>query len=440
VEVLMAEGLLARLAQKEPGRIYGGLLPFSRPDTDYMSGPEQPQKYAFAPRVDFAAGIPGDVLRALDIAGRATSGEMVTPRQANEVAMTMMGGSAFGRVPAGALATGLMARGPGASKDARFWHPVGGGKKLSRPVEEMTSEVAPLNNMVDRRALDIAEMQGGVLIPAIGDRSAAGGLLSRVNETNLSEAVKLEGGPNFMRTHAPYNEAWASDKGVVTSLGRRVRNAAKDGADVFLAYSPMAHTTLDFNTMMSDALVAQLSGAKITKKAKAEFDRKIKQKYPSWPGIDDAKVGAFLRSSDGLTRTAIVREMDKPKWRSAGFPDVAATRKAITEPGLLDADLNASGYAVAKMDPTGRSVSAPLAPHSTYNAHLAGEYIGGLAAPVPREILFRDFFKERFANRPPNFNPANTGDNRAFMMSNVEQPVDQELVDAVSTYLRQNPQ
>jgi hypothetical protein len=113
VEVLMAEGLLARFAQKQPGRIYSGIFPFSRPDTDYMSGPEQPQKYAFAPRIDFAAGIPGNVLRALDIAGRATSGEMVTPRQANEVAMTMMGGSAFGRAPAGALATGLMTRGAG---------------------------------------------------------------------------------------------------------------------------------------------------------------------------------------------------------------------------------------------------------------------------------------------------------------------------------------
>ena len=109
----MAEGLLARFAQKQPGRIYSGIFPFSRPDTDYMSGPEQPQKYAFAPRIDFAAGVSGDVLRALDIAGRATSGEMVTPRQANEVAMTMMGGSAFGRAPAGALATGLMARGAG---------------------------------------------------------------------------------------------------------------------------------------------------------------------------------------------------------------------------------------------------------------------------------------------------------------------------------------
>lgn len=109
----MAEGLLARLVQKEPGRIYGGLLPFSRPDTDYMSGPEQPQRYAFAPRLDFAAGIPGDVARAFDVAGRAMSGEMVTPKQANEVAMTMMGGSALGRAPAGALATGLMARGAG---------------------------------------------------------------------------------------------------------------------------------------------------------------------------------------------------------------------------------------------------------------------------------------------------------------------------------------
>jgi hypothetical protein len=106
----MAEGLLARFAQKQPGRIYGGLLPFSRPDTDYMSGPEQPQQYAFSPRLDFAAGIPGDVARALDIAGRAMSGEMVTPEQANEVAMTMMGGSAFGRAPAGALSMGLMAR------------------------------------------------------------------------------------------------------------------------------------------------------------------------------------------------------------------------------------------------------------------------------------------------------------------------------------------
>jgi hypothetical protein len=317
--------------------------------------------------------------------------------------------------------------------DPALWHPVGNGLKLSRPVDEMTSVVDAMD-IAPRQNASIENMQGSYLIPALGDRSAAGGVLRSVNDVALENAVNLEGGPDFMRSHLPYGEAWASDKGVTSRLGKQIRDLSADGSDVNLVYSAMGHKALGFNTMLSDALVEQLPSMKITRKAASAFDADLKALDKKWPGITSPDIKTYLRNAPGSVRVLFSEVMSKAKHQEAGFPDVASTRKAVTAPELLDVPLNQSGYSIARMDPTGATTNNPSSPHTTYNTHMAGEYVGGLETPVPREMLFRDFFQNREMNRPENFNPKNTGDNRAFMMSNVSQKVDQQLVDEIMNY------
>ena len=350
--------------------------------------------------------------------------------------MALEGAGFLSKVPPGAFGTGAGRTAKGA-RDPLLWHEVGAGKKLTRPVDEMTAEVTPLGNMSAKKKIDIADLQGSVIIPAPGDRSIAGGLLTTVNETPLTNPVKLHGGPDFMRTHADDGEIWASGQGVISNLLRRGREAGAGGQDVHLAYTPMTSKSLEFNTMMSDALIGQIAGSRITKKSKKAFDSQMRKLDDGWPGLDAPNLGDVLRSAPGSgMRTMMVREMSKPHWTAAGFPDVSSTRKAITEPGLLNSPMNSTGYAFGKMDPEGLIIKAPAKPHPTYDTHMGGDYIGGLGGEIPRDIMYRDWSAARLANRPAGFNPANTGDNRSFQRSDVSQTVDQELVDTVSEYLR----
>lgn len=314
---------------------------------------------------------------------------------------------------------------------AGLYHPIGGGLKLDKPVTEMGATRAPVRDLPPRQVVSPEQLLGGKIIPAVGDRTAAGSLLSQVDDTPLASPVLLEGGPDFMRTHLADKAAWASDKGVITRLSRHVQSLGGNGDDVFMMYSPMGHTAGDYSTMMSDALLGQIPNTKLTKKSIKAFNNEIRQIKPDFLGIDHPEVREQLLN-DGPLRLALVDRMGLAEYQNMGFPNVASTRAAILEPDLMDVPLNASGFSIAKMDPTGRVMSAPPNPHTTYNTQLGGEYIGGLDASVPREIMFRDFFDQRRMENAPT-----SGDNRAFMLSNIAQNADQQWLDGVMQYLEQ---
>jgi hypothetical protein len=311
---------------------------------------------------------------------------------------------------------------------AGLYHPIGGGLKLDRPVSEMSATRVPVKDMPPRVMISPEILQGGKVIPAVGDRTAAGSLLTKVDETPLSSPVLLEGGPDFMRTHLADKAAWASDKGVITRLSRQIQDASKSGDDVFMAYSPMGHTAGDFSTMMSDTLLSQLPNKKILKKDLREFNKEVREVRPDFLGIDHPEVRDQLLR-DGQLRIAVVDRMGLAKYQEMGFPSVPSSRAAILEPDLMEVPLNASGFAIAKMDPSGKVLSSPRNPHTTYNTQLGGEYVGGFDVPIPRELMFRDFFGSRRAQGAPT-----SGDNRAFMLSNVTQNADQQWLDGVMTY------
>ena len=319
-----------------------------------------------------------------------------------------------------------------------LYHPIGGGIKLDRPVSEMTAvtEPTPRAALVEREIMPLEGLLGGRIIPLVGDRAAAGRVLRSVDDVELERPVILQGGPDFMRMQRFENPeesaAWASGKGVVSGLSRRVREASQ-GGDVYGMYTAMSQTGVDYNTMLTDAILGQLPNAKITKKLKKEFDKEIKKIEPNFVGIDSPDLEMQLLNNAPL-RKVFVNRMELEKFRSGGFPNVAAARKAITEPELLDVPVGYTGYTISRLDPMGRIVESPRIPHKTYDTQLMGQYVGGLEQQIPREIMFADFFADRRARGMPL-----SGDEYAFQRSNVLQEATPQWLENVMNYLRSVP-
>ena len=367
--------------------------------------------------------------RQMERAGLVSSARAPIQEFLASMAVPTPGGMAKG----GAMMAG-MAMAPRASKAENIarglYHPIGEGKKLEKPVSEMQFTQEVVKDLPPRQMISPERLQGATILPATGDRTAAGRMLTEIEGVRLPTPVALEGGPDFMRTHLPFGAAWASDKGPITGLSRRVQEAAGKGSgDVYMVYTPMSHVGGDFSTMMSDALLEQIKGGKITKKAKREFDAEVRKFRPEWKGVDNPQARDQL-NANGALRHAFIDRMTLDQFKTAGFPDLPTTRAAITEQSLMDVPIHAGGFAVAKMDPTGRIITESPAPHTTYNTQLAGQYVGGFEQPIPRELLFSDFTQAR---RAAGTDPA--GDMRSFQLSNPVQQVTQEWVDSLMRFM-----
>lgn len=330
-------------------------------------------------------------------------------------------------------------------KQGLLWTPMEGGSKAIHGGEitktvplvhpsEMSARIIPTGDLLPRNIVSPEDLQGSILVPAIGDRTRAGGLLTHINEAQLANPVVLQGGPDFMRGGAAQIDDvnWASGPSQIATLAEQAQELAPAGRDINFVYTAGGGRNADFSHHMSDAVLEQIPAAKITKTNKRRFDRVIKKIDPNWPGIDDPGVGQYLQSASGDTRKIFLETAALKRWQDAGFPDFPSTRFAITEPELLGVPSGSSGYAISRMDPTGRVVTDPKIPHQTYPVQLGGRgYVGGLLDPVPREVMFPDFYAaRRAAGTPPQ------ADDYSFLRSgNISQSADQQWLDNVMQYL-----
>jgi hypothetical protein len=303
-----------------------------------------------------------------------------------------------------------------------------------RPIEEMSATVVPTGSLQPRKTFDPAALQGGVLMPAVGDRTAAGAVLTHVNEVPLSRPVLLEGGYDIARSAANAHDrtVWAAHNGPASRMARHARELGANGRDVYLVDSMMSAQSGDSSKTMADALLSQLDTSEITRRAAADFNARMASKNSAWPGFKSSTLRDLVLGESAL-REQFVKEMALARHQVSGFPDIASTRKAIMEPALVGQPTGASGYAVSKFDPAPRIITEPTIPHSRYSTQVGpGQYIGSLEVPIPRELAFRDFFANRRAAGKPAL-----GDDRAFSLGNVSQEVDQQLVDLLSQYIEQ---
>lgn len=319
-----------------------------------------------------------------------------------------------------------------------------GAVKLDRAVPDIDVRVTGTNQPnLPRKAITIEDLQGKVIMPFYGDKSSNRGLLTGIDETELARSVLLEGGPDFMVGPAAQaeNAIWASGKGVVSTLKNRAQQIAEETAkDVVGATITMAPNAVDFTTFMSRALAEQLPSAQITKKAMKSFDVEMKKVDKNWPGAGSENLSDYLASVSPDIRKSFVRLMDKKPAQEAGFPSVGKTRVAVTEPDLLDVPAGRVGFAMGQIDPSAAALLDPRVAHSTYDAQILGQYLGGFKDPIPQGLLFRDAYKgmegRTYFNKKLGRDVPFSEATKAYTMKTQlpGQVVDQELVDAIMQY------
>lgn len=352
----------------------------------------------------------------------------VTDKAALKDLTDMLMAGPMGIAPAGMTKAPRMSAAEAAA--AGYWHDIGAGKKLPIPISEMRAEREVLKDLPARKIVTPEQMQGGAIVPFHGDRSIAGQNLLGIGDTKFQTPVYLEGGYDFMRTHSPTGSIWASEKGASQGLLNQINKAADVGkGDVYGVFSAMGPESMNYNTMMSDALLEQMKVGKISKKALSAFDKEIKAIRPEWKGVMDAESRAQLEAN-GALRHVFVDRMQLDKFQESGFPNIAQTRFAITDPLLLNEPMYSGGLSIGKMKPGSQLITDPVMPHKTYDTQLAGDYFGGFEQSIPKEILYPNWYKMRREIDAPV-----SGDVRSFQLAKPIQPTDQEWLDNLMKYI-----
>jgi hypothetical protein len=294
-----------------------------------------------------------------------------------EAALTMMGGG-VGGTGAKAGETALTA-----GYDPKLWHGVS-TIKLPKPIDEMSSILRPVNPAPEVVAAP-ARFQNSLLMPLLGDRTATAASLERVNGFPFENPVSLEGGHGYMANNP--GMAWAAGKSIAPGIARVAREGAESGLPVHGVYTAMGERSADFSHMVSDTLTEMAKHTKITPEGEALFNETMRKVSPGFPGIHDPDVAQYLRDAPGAVRNVFAKTMDTAPMQKHGFPSVAEARVAVTDPRLLNEPTGASGLSIARMSPEGK-----LGPsgHGTYDTGVVGDYVGGLPASVPKEVMFPD--------------------------------------------------
>lgn len=326
--------------------------------------------------------------------------------------------------------------------------PLGYGKKglLTEPLSELDIEYVDRGLLAPEIKLTMEDLQGSVLFPLLGDHSKAGSDLVGIGGNKFKTAVPLEGGFNFMRSNPSEGAVWASGESITSRIHNDVSRIAEEtGLPVNMIYSAMGKDSIDFATFPALTLTEMLPFSKIKKKDLSEFHKKMKSDIEiggegykgikDFPKLDDKGLRAYLETAKGETRKKFVRLMDTDKFQRAGFPSVAQARYATTEDVLKDVSAGESGFAVGRLDTSKPPTSNPLTPHSTYPSQISGEYLGGLKQSLPRDVIFRDFYK-RLENAKTKAGKPQTMSNKdyIFRMNLPYQIVDQELVDTIMNF------
>ena len=400
---------LANLAKGVPSGIAG--LP-----VDLMTSAMRPFGYDTPPKEVvgssdwFGEGIGADTESLPFLAG-----QMVSPDSMDAVKLAglAVGGKRLSRLE---------------SEAQGYWHEIGDKKRLKKPFQELSRETKDLPTL-DSRVISPESLQNSVIIPALGDRSDAAKLLTKVGADELPNPVHLQGGHGFMRENP--ESIWASAKGPVSHLNRKVKAAQDMGFESNLMFMPMTHGATNFNTMITDVMLEQINGRGISKTAKNMFDREMRKKRSTWKGLNSPDAHSDLQNS-GALRTEFVRVANLEDFQRRGFPDITEARFAVTDPSLMNysgTEWSKGGQSIGRL--SGKNVENPQVPHKTYESQMGGEYLGGFEEPLPRELLFPDFTAAR---RAKGTRPAD--DPRAFELSKPVQFADQEWVDNIMNALQ----
>jgi len=314
------------------------------------------------------------------------------------------------------------------------WSPVS-TTKLRVPLNEHELLVTPSNNPLGKTGkVSLDDLHGGIIIPAIGDRTRAGVTLSEINGIKLSEPVDLEGGARFSQAkkNKKQKSVWASGENVTKRIQNNIDALAEQypGVKQYLLHTSMAGTSSDFATMNADVLMGLVEANGLTKKAAAAIDAKMKKgSKGKWVGINDPNTRGLLRNSSQL-RKLLMEELAPADMQSIeSMPDIGAIRHATTDPDLVMTPNMTTGLSVSEVIPGAAINSFPDVPHLSYDTHLKGKYLGELETLLPGHVAYPDF--EAIYG---NYLPAHK--EYTFRLNMPTQRMDDQWRDGVEAYLK----
>lgn len=278
------------------------------------------------------------------------------------------------------------------------------------PHYEMTSEFTPPPAGVLLPEVEVTpeQFEGGWIINLSGDRTRYGNL-SKVNDIELyGGGVDLEGGDDFMRS---LRAVWASASGAVSSIENQVK-AIRSGllggdpnAPIYGATTNMAERSGDFAVDTAETVMRMIPNSPIKKDDFLAFEKKIKEKYPDYPGMKDPDKALEWLKKDAQTtgagnrRLFFVQEVAKGSNQSKGFPDIGSVRAAISKPETRFMPYGRTGAAIGLLAPEGQLATRMRLgdienPHKTYPDMIGDPlgYEGGYSVTIGRSLGFPDTY------------------------------------------------
>jgi hypothetical protein len=233
---------------------------------------------------------------------------------------------------------------------------------------ELTYEGSP----IVRPEVSIFDYEGKPFRITMADRTKAGSRITGVEGVDYDLPVELQGGQDFMFANPTGREGqvWAQDRGATSAfLNSFMGLDGKPIADeVLMLPYRMAPSGGDFSTMTGEVMVTHARNA-VSKRAKQQADKTIKEFYPAWKGIDNPESIDQIREMTGDPRKSLLQVMDRD-LRNEGGLGIGQARLAVSDRAQYNApDFNLQNVGIA--NPYGDS-RFEVSGHRTYGQGLAG--------------------------------------------------------------------
>jgi len=318
--------------------------------------------------------------------------------------------------------------------------------------EDTDTVIRNLGTVKSSPTIDLQGLIGDTAKLMPGDMTMAGQEITHVMGVKLKNPVRMQGGKDFPAEEISreLGLVWASDPSVISGYA----NQARKNPGLLGIYSAMGARSGDFSHHVADIIVDMTKQADwIPKKEIKRFDDeirafqvknkdtgKITKPYKDFPGILSDDIEEYLYApGKGGARKVLANTMEKSSYRKEGFPDLSVVRTVVADPEMRyrvndpSAMLAPTGGRIVRFDadpmtPIGGEGNMPIF-HKTYRQGISGEDLGALEMPVPRSLIFPEFFaKRRRAGK------AMPSDRRSAEISNVLQTITPQIADDVSVF------
>jgi hypothetical protein len=245
--------------------------------------------------------------------------------------------------------------------------------------------------------ISIFDQEGKPFVISMSDRTDSGGVITKINNTDLKQIVDALGGQGYMFENP--GQVWASDAGPVSrilNLGKQVSKGANGQNPLYLPYR-MAPTGGDYSHQTGEAMLAYADSV-LGRSDKNLLNKKMKEIAPDWKGINSPKAMQQFRDLPGDDRKKVIQMLDRD-FRDIGGLTAGEARVAVSDPAQLAAkEGNLQNVGLIDLARDRLTTSG----HPSYAHGVPGEGLGRLKEDIPAHILLPDRVKRRGMVDPAN--------------------------------------